>query len=136
MTEIVLGMAVAAQHLHGEGVRRHNLWLEERRREEIREQARLKAEAERRERERLAALEKARIEALLTDAQNLERSARLRHYVDLVLERPPADTSPEDLDIWAAYVLRQADVLDPLTSGRLQTSIAEAKESRRSSESA
>lgn len=131
MTEVVVGMAVAAEHLHREGTRRHNLWLEERRQEEVREAARLKTEAEIRERERLAGLEKARIEALLTDAQNLDRSARLRRYVEIVVERPPAGTSADDLKIWAAYVRSQADALDPLTSGRLQASMAEAIDSQR-----
>lgn len=134
ITEVVLGIAVAAEELRREGERRHKIWLEQRRLEEEREAARLKIELARKEKEHLAQLEKARIDALLNDAVNLERAARLRDYVDAVLRQPPTDVEPEHLDIWAAFVQRQADILDPRRSGRLVTSIDEAVESAQTSD--
>ncbi len=136
MTEVVLGIAVAAEALRREGERRHRIWLEERRLEEEREAARLKLELERKERERLTQLEKMRSEALVNDAVNLERATRLRDYVDAVMRQPPSDIEPQYLEIWATFVRRKADSLDPRQSGRLGVSVAEAVESARATDAA
>ncbi|MGJ0393560.1 MAG: hypothetical protein ACR650_12620 [Methylocystis sp.] len=126
MTEVVLGMAIAAEHLHRESVKRHLAWERERREAAERKERLWRKEVERKEQERIAALKKARVDALLADAESLERAARLRSYVDTVLAMPPADTTHEVLQVWAAFVRQQADALDPLTSGRLKASIQEA----------
>ena len=127
-------MAVAAEYLHRESIRRHIVWERERREAAEREEIRRRKEAERQEQERIAAMKKARIDALLADAESLERAALLRSYVDSVLALQPVETTYNDLKIWAGFVRQQADALDPLTSGRLKKSIMEALAEARVSE--
>lgn len=134
MTEVVVGMAVAAEYLHRESIRRHIVWERERREAAEREEIRRRKEAELQEQERIAAMKKARIDALLADAESLERAALLRSYVDSVLALQPVETTYNDLKIWAGFVRQQADALDPLTSGRLKKSIMEALAEARVSE--
>jgi hypothetical protein len=99
----------------------HHKWLLKRRLERIEEARKQKVEAERKERERIAALEKARVERLLDEAQALQRARDIRLYVDevkalnLSLDPPVPD---EALAEWAGWVLAQADQIDPVQSRR------------------
>lgn len=69
----------------------------------------------RKERERIAALEKARVERLLEEAQALQRAHDIRLYVDevralnLSLSRPVPDKA---LAQWARWAWAQADRID------------------------
>jgi hypothetical protein len=97
----------------------HHKWLLKRRLERIEEARKQKAEAERKERERIAALEKARVDRLLDEAQALQRARDIRLYVDevralnLSLDPPVPD---EALTEWAQWSLAQADRIDPVRS--------------------
>jgi hypothetical protein len=70
LTEVAVGMAVAAEHLHLQWLEQQAAWERERRAEEQREAQTREAEAERRERERIAAMEKAKVDALIRDAES------------------------------------------------------------------
>ncbi len=97
----------------------HHKWLLQRRLERIEEARKQKAEAERKERERVAALEKARVNRLLDEAQALQKARDIRLYVkevralNLSLDPPVPD---EALAEWARWALAQADRIDPVQS--------------------
>lgn len=126
LTEIVIGLGVAAETMHREGRRLHQEWLVQHEAEKIEAARKRKIEEERRLRQEREAAEKARHDALLRDAEDLGKAERLRAYVDFVLASPPAGISREALAEWGGYVRRQADRIDPRTSGRLVASINEA----------
>lgn len=99
----------------------HHKWLLQRRLERIEEVRKQKAEAERKERERIAALEKARVDRLLDEAQALQRARDIRLYVDEVKALNLSLSSPvpdEALAQWAQWALAQADRIDPVQSRR------------------
>lgn len=110
----------------------HHKWLLKRRLERIEEARKQKAEAERKERERIAALEKARVERLLDEVQALQRARDIRLYVDevkalnLSLDPPVPD---EALTEWAQWALAQADRID-LVQSRQYLNNDELKSSR------
>jgi hypothetical protein len=99
----------------------HHKWLLQRRLERIEEARKQKAEAKRKERERIAALEKARLDRLLDEAQALQRARDIRSYVDevkalnLSLDPPVPDAA---LAEWAQWALAQANRIDPVQSRR------------------
>ena len=81
------------------------------------------AEAERRERERVAALEQARVERLLGEAAALERAGQIRRYVLQVREAQCSTGAliPGDaLEAWCSWALTQADRIDPIRNGDYQ----------------
>ena len=108
--EIAVELLVTAEMSYRASVVRHREWLIEREEERQRELARQKAEAERKERERLAKLEKDRIEYLLRLAELLRKSDDIRTLVASVSSR--TSTSPEDAR-WRSWALAVADRLDP-----------------------
>lgn len=75
------------------------------------------AEAERKELERQAALEKKRVEDALDDAVAFRRALDIRTYVD---EARAANAGvrdalpPEDFETWASWAVAQADRIDPV----------------------
>lgn len=121
--EIVIGIGVAAEQMRREGRRLHQEWLVRRATEEAEAARKRKVEQERLRRERLAAEAKARLDALLLDAENIGKAERLRAYVDRILANAPAEIPQDQLAAWAVYVRDQADAIDPQTSGRLLASI-------------
>jgi len=129
-TEIIIGIGVAAETRSRESRRRHQEWLIKQAAEEAEAARRRQIELERQRQERLAAEAKARLDALLLDADNLVRAERLRAYVARILASAPAGIPRDQLETWSAYVRDQADRIDPQTSGRLAASIAEANEAR------
>ena len=128
VTEIIIGMGVAAETRSRESRRRHEEWLIKRATEEAEAARKRQIELERQRQERLAAEAKARLDALLLDADNLARAERLRAYVARILANAPAEIPRDQLEAWSTYVRDQADRIDPQTSGRLAASISEAKQ--------
>lgn len=118
---IVVNLIVIGEERYREEVLQLHKWELERRHRLIEEARKARAEAERKERERIAALEKARIDRLLEEAQALQRARDIRAYVDqvnalsLTLDPPvPA----EALTAWSLWALAQADRIDPVQSRR------------------
>lgn len=77
------------------------------------------AEAERKERERQAALAKERVHRLLTQAASLRQANDIRAYVEAALAAVVGRGAPVDaeaLDRWSAWALAEADRIDPVIS--------------------
>ena len=81
LTEIVVELIVSGERQYREQRQRHYEWMLERKAALIEENRKRKEEAERRERERLAALEQARIDRLLGDAAAFRQATDIRAFV-------------------------------------------------------
>ena len=117
--EIIVGMAIAAEHFQRQWAAQMRAWEQERREEEEWEAKKRKEEAEKKERERIAALEKARIDALKSDAAAWSQAREIRAYVEAV-RAGSNDTDATQREDWCRWALGEANRLDPLTSGRLR----------------
>jgi len=124
LTDIIIGMAVAGEHLHRKWLEQQAAWARQRQEEAEREAKRRKAEEERRERERIAALEKAKRDALRRDAKAWREANDIRAYVEAVRR---SAASPESIEDWARWALLEADRIDPIVSGRALESMREAQ---------
>jgi len=124
LTEVVVGMAIAGEHLHRRWVAKQVAWRQKQREEEEREARRRKAEAERRERERIAAAEQARRDALLADARGWRDADIIRRYAAAV--QSSAAKQHAGLKAWMQWALPEADRLDPIMSGHSITAAIEA----------
>jgi ABC-type cobalamin/Fe3+-siderophores transport system ATPase subunit len=85
-----------------------------------------KAEAERRELERQARAERARITALLRQAHEFSRADTIRKYVETVRIRVDGHTEDHPvsrIETWAVWALSRADAIDPTKNGALVSSI-------------
>lgn len=124
LTEIIVGMAVAGEHLHRKWLEQQAAWARQRKEEAEREAQRRKAEQERRERERIAAIEKAKRDALGRDASAWLEANDIRAYVEAVRK---AMGSSEITEAWARWALMEADKIDPIASGRALESVEEGQ---------
>ena len=116
ITDVAVDLVVLIEErFRAERMRRHEWRLEHR--EQCIEKARLaKLEAERKERERREALEQARIDRLLYDADQLQKAQLIRQYVAEVgrhLEAAPHPAA-QDFREWSGWALAQADRIDPV----------------------
>jgi hypothetical protein len=116
ITDIVVGMTVAGEHLYRRWVAERLAWERERREEAAREERKRVEAAERRERERLTAIAQAKIDGLLRDAGAWRDAANIRTYVDAA--RQSAGRNVAAFDDWAQWALAEADRIDPMVSGR------------------
>lgn len=120
MTQIVVEMIIAGELLRRESEQRHHRWLVERK-EQLEEEARQKKAAqERKERERLARLEAARVRRLLDQATALRQAEEIRAYVDEVrIANGLAEASlvSDELASWSEWALAQANRIDPILNG-------------------
>jgi hypothetical protein len=114
--EVAVALVVRAEEAHRErAVSGHAWWLEQR--AAVLERRRKEAEeADRRERERVAELERKRVERLLGEAEALRNARAIRAYVEEVRAAAPA-VLKADLDAWAGWALAQADRIDPVLTG-------------------
>lgn len=113
-------LVAAEQKYRDQALGEHN-WQLELRRRAVEDAAKARAEAERREKERLAALEKARVERLLDEADALQKATLIRSYVDQVRalnERLSSKIPASELNQWTLWALAQADRIDPISSRR------------------
>ena len=119
LTEVIVGMAVAAEHLQLQWLEQQAAWERERRAEEQREAQRRKAEAERRQRERIAAMEKAKVDALIRDAESWHTANTIRSYVEAVRNSNAGQIDSPKLETWSSWALAEADKVDPIVSCRV-----------------
>jgi hypothetical protein len=112
LAEVIVGMAVAAEHMRRQWREQQAKWERERREQEEREARRRKEEAEKRERERLVAIEREKVDALIRDAENWRRAGVIRSYVEARRAASPEDA---EIEAWAAWALSEAGKLDPMT---------------------
>lgn len=74
-------------------------------------------EEERKERERIAALQRARVDRLLSEAESLRHARDIRTYVADVraeIEKGAAPVEEDLIESWATWALAQADLIDPV----------------------
>jgi len=128
LLEIVIAIVLSGEIQYREASQRSYGWLVQRKADAIEKIRKRKEQEEQKERERKAALEKARINSLLSDADGMRKAKDIRQYVKDVRERYEAGgvaASAEEMDQWAQWAEEQADRIDPLKSGRFQSSMKE-----------
>ena len=122
--EIAASVVIAGELLHRtRETKWYEDWLETKRQlEELERRRRL--EAERREQERRDAQEQARVDHLLSEADQFRRAADIRAYVSAARQANCESSAPiaEDVfEIWAAWATKAADRIDPVLSGSYAT---------------
>lgn len=128
LRNVVINLIVLGEEQYREGELTRHKWKLENRARRIAETTRQKDEAERKERERLAALKRARVDRLLGEASSLHQAEQIRVYVSIVdqrLKQSPDHTASEAFFRWKAWALAQADRIDPVKSGRFLTGFEE-----------
>lgn len=118
--DIVVDLIVLGEEEYRARQISHHKWRLEDRARRIAEAKKEKEEAERKERERIAALEKARVDRLLGEAAALHRAEQIRAYVSAVeqrLKQSPGQVDSNSFVRWQGWALAQADKIDPVKSG-------------------
>lgn len=115
-TEIVVSALAAGELIYRQQEIGHHQWLIERQKQLVEERRIRKLNEESKEKERLAALEKARIDQLLGESDRHRKANDIRAYVDAVLATGGANRAD-----WAVWAREQANILDPMTSGTGET---------------
>jgi hypothetical protein len=121
VTDIVVALIVAGEMQYRRGEKRHHEWLVERKADLIKEERRRKEEEEQKERERRVKEEQTRIDRLLGEAVAFRQATDIRAYVELVRQASQTSSEPVDgqeLELWAAWAIAQADRIDPVRSRR------------------
>lgn len=120
LTDIVVELIVSGERQYRENQQRHYEWMVERKANLIENIRKRKEEAERQERERQAALEKARVDRLLGDAAAYRQATDIRTFIADVAARFEAgeiSVAQVELDAWRDWALAQAERIDPVRSG-------------------
>ena len=84
-------------------------------------------EAERKEREHQAVLERQRVEDLLADAVSFRQARDIKAYVEEARAANAEALNPvpaEDMDLWAKWAIAQADRIDPVRTGAFRQELA------------
>lgn len=126
LTDIVVELMISGEIQYREQELRRYEWLVKRQAELRDELRRKKEEAARRERERVAALEKARLDGLLEDAEAFYQANKIRDFVadvEALFEAGRVPVARENLGSWRSWALKHADRMDPVRSGRFVKSI-------------
>jgi len=118
--EFMIAVLIKAEQRHRDQAFHHREWLIERKEDVIKEIARRKAEQERREKEQRAREEKAKVDALLRQAEDIQKAMTIRAYVQEIRRRLPAPSgSSEAFENWSKWTLEVADQLDPAMNPEL-----------------
>ena len=121
LTDIVVTLITAGELSYRQDMHSGYRWRIERKARLLAEIRREKEEAERKERERVAAEQRARLEKLRADARGLRESEDIRKFVARVLELGCEGEIPlteREVEKWGTWALAQADQIDPIRSGR------------------
>ncbi len=121
--DIFVELAMAAEQLQRAWVTRNIAWQQQRRQEAEEQARKAREEADRIERERLAAIAKAKLDALHADAAALQQAAHIRMYADQVAAALSGQLPAGQLESWVAWARNEADRLDPFKSGRAVQSV-------------
>ena len=119
--EILIEIVVTAEQDYRDWLQRKYQWEVEAKARAIENLRKKKEEEERLERERLIALEQARVDRLMEGAAALKRANEIRDYVRAVSSRVAAEpeiTRFEAFDAWQRWARAQADRIDPVIGGR------------------
>jgi hypothetical protein len=121
LRKVVIDLIVEGEARYRQGQVRNYEWCVKRRLELIEDAKRQKREAEEKERARIAALEQAKIDRLLSEAAALQTANTIRAYVHAVREASASLPQPIPADVladWEHWAHQQADSIDPVTSRR------------------
>ncbi len=128
LRDVAAAIVVFAEEAVRDGAMSAHAWRIERK-AELEDAARKRRdEEERRRRERLAKLEKARVDHLLAQAHALHQAQQIRAYVEAVRRlnaEAPEPMTPDELESWANWALAQGNRIDPVISGAFKTRPAE-----------
>ena len=117
---IVLAIMLKGEQQHRDAAIRSHAWRVDLKASTLVCLKKERAEAERKERERQAALERKRVEHLLGDAVAFRRARDIRAYVQEARAAnavAPEPMAAQDLDSCARWALAQADRIDPVRTG-------------------
>jgi len=124
LREIAAAIIVFAEQTVRDSALSAHAWRIKRKAELEAAERKRRAAEERRRQERLAKLERARVDHLLGQAQALQQAQRIRAYVESVRRLnalAPEPMTIEELESWASWALLQADRIDPIVSGAYKT---------------
>lgn len=126
LTEIVVTLIVCGERQYRESQQRQYEWMVERKASLIEEIRKRNEEAERKERDRLVALDKARVDRLLGNAAAFRQATDIRTFVAEVEARYAAgeiSVCQDEFEAWRGWALGQAMRIDPVHSGRFINSM-------------
>lgn len=122
LTDIVVELIISGER-RLRAIQQHQYeWMVERKIKLVEEIKKRKEEAEKKERERLIALEQARIDRLLGDATAFRQANDIRSFITEVSEclaETDGCISNVGFDDWCKWANAQADRIDPVRSGKL-----------------
>jgi hypothetical protein len=114
--EIIIGMAVAGEHLYRQSVQEGFAWQRKHQKDEEIAEHKRKEEKERGEPKQLVTIEKVKVDGLLNDVGAWQKANIIRGYVEAVREAMKSQFT-KDIEAWSHWALAEADKLDPIISG-------------------
>lgn len=129
IADIVVSLIVVGELSYRHQVIAHHRWLTETKARLLEEARKRMEDAVRKERARIAQVEQAKIERLLSEAEALRHAKTIRAYVEEVrqsLEMQSDADGKVEFGAWSLWALAQADRIDPVLSGRFLETWVEA----------
>jgi hypothetical protein len=127
LADVLVGMLIAAEVLYRENLIGNRQWVIESKARAAVEIKRREEEAERHARELQEKQARERIARLLYQAKALNRANQIRAYVDTVLLRAAEiRISQAEIDEWAIWARQEADSIDPVKNGAIETLVSSA----------
>jgi len=115
LTDIVNNIILMGELLHRYHAQRHHDWLVQYKAQLEEEERQKKIEAERRALELKRKREKEQIDYLLAQAIAIQQAETIRNFVTVIRDRADEiQSSPEKIEKWSNWALRQADRIDPV----------------------
>jgi hypothetical protein len=124
LREVAAAIIVFAEQAVRDGALSAHAWRIKQKAELEAAERQRRAEEERRQRERIAKLQKARTDHLLGQALALHQAQQVRAYVEAVRALNASAVEPmdvDDLETWSSWARAEADRIDPIVSGAFKT---------------
>jgi hypothetical protein len=124
LQEIAVAIVVHGERVCRSSAEHYRAWVISKKAELAEEQRTREKEQRRLERERFARLETARVNRLLNQARAMRHAEEIRAYAAAVRARQQTMANPlatDELEDWTAWVLDQADRIDPVLNGLFRT---------------
>ncbi|USG61459.1 hypothetical protein NBZ79_00525 [Sneathiella marina] len=127
LRDIVVSIIVAGEEQYRESCQWRYKRDIERKESLIKEILKRKEEAARKEQDRKVAIEEARIDRLLSDADAMRKASEIRQYIDNVItlwKERKIGVAFEEITRWKSWAEAQADRIDPVKSGKFLESLS------------
>jgi hypothetical protein len=128
LTDIVIGMAVAAEQFSRQWITERIAWDEQCRVRALEAKRKQNAREALRIRKAIAAARKTRTDILLQHAEGWQMASVIRDYVAAVCTATAPKIDPALRDAWSEWALAEANRLDPIKAGRSSAAIQAAGE--------